>query len=515
MEIRERYRPLLLFLLALILNGAALALSRNYLDGDAHTRTYMALQWLKDPFFISRPNDVTWVFGPLHCYLNAFALWIWEMPTLTPRLLSCLLTSLTIFPIYYSVRLAFGNREALYSTLLFCFYTLFIHPAAITASEGINLLFIFLGIWFFLRHRRSSSWIDLLGAALSLMLATSMRYEGWVIPGLLTLILLWPTRQADLYGDSHGFLSQIPRALTFGLVGHAFILMWIISCWQQWGDPLYFLHYSGNLDAPLIAERIKESGALKFMAYNLAFLPAVMFISFPATTLVVALVGFWRTLRRNPGNLFILLFVLYLILHLILFVFSLQRYPLARFMTLPGAFFLVFAGTGVVYLRGRLKPITGKILVAILVVVAAANVGFLSLFSQPSQDDIKEKLRAVSPVTRPPDFFCETTHYCDSLLALGGELVMDARNYNDRLLYLSLYKHRDRIYQQWRDNDELRRFIQLRKPQYVLYTDYPSNNHALFELVDSNGLMVVSGLMCTTEARIGIFTLFKRSRIAL
>ena len=79
-ERRWQDKPWVLVLLAFLINGIALALSHNYLDGDTHTRALHALLWLKHPFFIYIPNDVTWVFGPLHCYLNAAALSVWNNP---------------------------------------------------------------------------------------------------------------------------------------------------------------------------------------------------------------------------------------------------------------------------------------------------------------------------------------------------------------------------------------------------------------------------------------------------
>ncbi|MCK4857899.1 MAG: glycosyltransferase family 39 protein, partial [candidate division Zixibacteria bacterium] len=275
----ERRQPVYLFLLALAINGIALALSQNYLDGDAHTRTYMALQWLKSPFFIYQPNEITWVFGPLHCYLNALILSVWNNPTLAPRLLSLVLTTLTIFPFYHSVRIVFSRREAFYTTLLFCFYTLFIHPAAIAVGEGINLLLVFLSIWLFLRCRESGNRRDLFLCALTLMLASAMRYESWLLPPFFVLLFLFHryARAADMRTLPFLHLGA------FALLSHAFILMWMISCWATWGDPVYFLHYSGNLDMPVIAAKIEQSGILKLMLYNLAFLPAVMLLSFPVT----------------------------------------------------------------------------------------------------------------------------------------------------------------------------------------------------------------------------------------
>lgn len=508
---RERRQPFYLFLLALLINATALILSHNYLDGDTHTRTYMALQWLEQPFFISHPNDITWVFGPLHCYLNALALWVWNDPTLSPRLLSLLLTSLTIFPLYHSVRLAFGSREAFYSTLLFCFYTLFIHPAAIAASEGINLLLVFLSIWCFLRWRESKNWGDLLLAAMSVMLATSMRYESWLLAPFFGLLIVWPLRRGLLPGAGSNLTRQWSQFLSFTLISHGFILLWTIACWIKWGDPLYFTHYSGNLDAPTIAKRLEEAGALKIIAYNLAFLPVVMALSSPVTTLLVAAVGFVRALRHNLRNIFVLLFGIYLVFHLVVFVFSFERYPLARFMTIPAALFLAFTGAGIVALSARLMKKAARALTIILVVCAVVNVIGLSFFSQPSDNGIAEKLRAVSPLTNPPDYFLETASFCTNALVdnPAAQLVVDHRNFNDRLLYLDLYGHRRQIHVAWSSNEQLARFIKSQQPRYVLHTRYPRNNHELFELTSDGRRALIAEQPYHRLFTSGIFTVYE------
>lgn len=500
-ESRWWQQPGPLLLLALVVNGVALLLSHNYLDGDAHSRTYMALRWLESPFFISRPNDITWVFGPLHCYLNAFILSIWNNPTLSPRLLSWLLTSLTILPFFHAVRYTFGRREAGIATLLFCGYTLFIHPAAISVSEGINLLFFFAAIWGFLWWREDHNIGRLLIAAVLVLLASSLRYESWLLAPFLTLAIL-------LSGQTSGWGMRVRDTAVYGIVGHAFAAMWILSCWNQWGDPLFFMHYSGNLDAPVIAAKLEAGGYLKLIAYNLAFLPGVMLLSFPVTSFIAALVGLWQTLRKRPGQMFILLLLLYIAFHLGVFVFSAQRYPLARFITLPGALLFTFVGPGVVWLRNKLKPGVAKLLLPLLVIASLLNVVTLSFFSHPAEG-IKEKLRAISPVTNPPPYFTEAEDYCNQLLETGSTLVVDTRNYNDRLLYLSLYQNKSQVHEFWNSNEQLAAFIRQRQPDYILYSEYPSNNHELFEI--SGDSAMVAGRLYRSEKQLGIFAFYGKA----
>jgi hypothetical protein len=499
--------PALPFVLALVVNGIALILSSNYLDGDAHTRTYMAIEWLRHPFFVSAPNNLTWVFGPLHCYLNAAMLSIWFNPPLAPRVLSWLLTSLTILPLYYSLRITFSKRAAFYSALLFCFFTLYVHAAAISVSEGINLLFVFLGVWLFLRFQASGSWGALLLCSLALLAANMMRYDSWPLATLITLYLAVNHLQALRKGeDSRYDWLQI---ITLGVVSHSFAIMWMAVSWLKLGDPLIFMHYSGNLDAPVIARRITEMGKLKYVAYNTAFLPGVMLLSLSLTSFVLSIIGIWKTLRSRPGNLILLIFELYLVYYFATFVFSFQRFPLARFTILPGAFLLCFAGVGIVRLDEALSEKWRSFLKAMALVVPLISILILGQFPQPSPTDWKEKLRAVSPITKPPEYFPKMASAINQRLTTGQTLVLDSRNFNDRLLYLDLWKHYDHVYCSWPGTESLAGFIRNERPALVLYTSTPNRNHELFTDTGDGDSVRIAGIRYRKTETWGIFTLYE------
>jgi hypothetical protein len=149
-----------------------------------------------------------------------------------------------------------------------------------------------------------------------------------------------------------------------------------------------------------------------------------------------------------------------------------------------------------------------RLVLPLLIVVSLLNVVGLSFFSHPAEG-IKEKLRAISPLTNPPEYFTETESYCDQLLADGHTLVVDVRNYNDRLLYLSLYQHRSQVEEWWADNEALASYIVNNSPEFVLHTAYPRNNHDLFEIDGDSAL--IAGRPYTAEQRFGIFTLYRKS----
>ena len=507
MERRWQDKPWMLVLLAFLVNGIALALSHNYLDGDTHTRTFMALQWLKHPFFIYIPNSVTWVFGPLHCYLNAAASLIWNNPLITTRLVSTILTSLTILPLYHSVRIVFGERAAFYSALFCCFCTLFIHPAAITASEGINLFFIFTSIYFFLRYRASSGWPDLLLSALAILAATMMRYDSWPLTSMLALLLLIYAFMETGKPNVSAKGAAIIKALASGLISHSFILMWLLAQWMVFGNPLYMNSITVELAAPEFAKHLSQVGLLGVVMYNLSFLPVVMFLCAPVA-FVASVVGFYRSVKSRQFSVFVWLFAVTVAYYLLTFVISLSYYPLARYTTIPAVIFLCFSGVGVSYLLDRYFTQAKRRLAPLFIAATILVPVGLGFFSRPSENAIAEKLRAISPLTNPPTYYFDFVDDCRKTLADGSRLLLDTRNYNHRLLYLDLYQYRDQIDYYWPSTDSLLNFIGMTHPPFVVRTDFPRPDKPIFDTANGSASIIATGVRYHLLARRGIYCLY-------
>jgi 4-amino-4-deoxy-L-arabinose transferase-like glycosyltransferase len=503
MERRWQDKPWVLVLLAFLINGIALALSHNYLDGDTHTRTFMALQWLKDPFFIYLPNDVTWVFAPMHCYLNAIALSIWNNPVITTRLVSLILTSLTILPLYNSVRIVFDERAAFYSALFCCFCTLFIHPAAIGASEGINLFFLFTSIYFFLRFRVSSSWRDMLLSAFAALAADMMRYDSWPLVSMLSLLALIYAFVETRRASRSARLMAALKAIVFGFISHHFVFIWMGAQWITYGNPMHMT--VNDLDAPQIAQNIEQYGRFTVYLYHLAFLPGVMWLSAPLA-FAFAAIGLYRVIRLRKFNVLFWLFVVMVCYYLQTFVITLSRYPLARFTTIPTILFICFSGLGVVYLLER-WPKCRRVMPVIAMITILVPVG-LGFFSRPSENGIAEKLRAVSPVTNPPHYYFDFVVDCRKALASGNRLLLDTRNYNHRLLYLDLYQFHDQIDYFWPSTDSLLSFIGATHPTFVVRTDSPRPDKPIFDTPNGPDSISAAGVKYHLNARRGIYCLY-------
>lgn len=507
-EERFQNRPSLIFLLALAINTIAYLLSHNYIDGDTHSRTIMALNWLKSPFFIYGPNDVTWVFAPLHCYLNAAIISIWHEPTVSPRILSLLLTSLTIFPLYHSVRLEFGVRAAFYSALACCFCTLFIHPAAITASEGINLFLVFCSIYFFLQNRNSPNWRNLLLSATIGMLATMMRYDSGPLISMMTILLIVFAFKDSAEESGLSRTNAVIRAVIFGVISHSFALMWVTAQWINLGHPFHMT--VDSLDVNVIKQHLANRGLLGLLFYQTAFLPGVMLISIPLPAFIASTVGLFQSLKRRRFPILFWLLTAMVIYYLVTFVFTLARYPLARFVTLPTVLFLCFSGVGASLLVDRLSQRTRRFIIPIVILMMITTPVILGLFSRPSDNAIAEKLRAVSPLTNPPHFYFETLRECEVLLLSGERLVLDTRNYYHRLLYLDLYDYSDSIDYNWPSPDSLLSFIKTRQPNYILRADYPKTDVDVFDSRCGSEYTNSGGVLYRLSHRAGVYAIYKR-----
>lgn len=505
-ESRLQDRPFALFLLALIINTIAFLLSHNYIDGDTHSRTYMAIKWLEAPFFIYMPNDVTWVFAPLHCYLNAAALYLWYNPPLVPRLISLLLTTLTVFPFYHSVRFEFGSRAAFYSTISLIFCTLFIHPAAIAASEGINLFLLFSAILAFLHFRRSRSWGMLLLSAALCCLATMMRYDSGPIVlmmGLLALVDVFHGKTASVTGNRSG---ELLKSGAFFVISHAFAIMWMMAQWIKLGHPFHMT--INSLDIPVIERNFETYGAISVVLYHVAFFPGILLLTLPVFASLSAGYGIWKLIvaRRFPTLFW--LFVASVGYYYVTFVFTFARYPLARFITIPVVLFACFSGLGVVQWLDRESSRWKSLGIAAAFVLLLAVPITLSFFSQPSSNAIAEKLRAVSPLTNPPDYYGITVSECSRLLNNGSRLVLDNRNFNQRLLYLDLYRHHSQIDARWITQDSLRQFINSHQPPIIVRADYPKTDNEIFDKPCGSEIISANGLNYRMTFRSGIYAIY-------
>jgi hypothetical protein len=260
-------------------------------------------------------------------------------------------------------------------------------------------------------------------------------------------------------------------------------------------------------DAPEIARHMSQVGLLGVVIYHLSFLPVVMFLCAPVA-FVASVVGFYRSVKSRQFSVFFWLFAVMVVYYLLTFVISLSRYPLARFTTIPTVFFLCFSGVGFVFVMDHLQAVWRRRLIPALALITILVPIGLSFFSHPSENAIAEKLRAISPVTNPPTYYFDFVDDCRKTLASGSRLLLDVRNYNHRLLYLDLYRYRDRIDYYWLSTDSILSFIDTTHPAFVVRTDFPRPDKPIFDNANGSASITATGVKYHLLARRGIYCLY-------
>ena len=429
---RNKYGLFIPFTISLILYGVYFALSDTF-GYDTITRSLMGARWLQHPFYISGSNAITWTFGPLHCYLNALSIIIFKDPNWGPRLFSTLFGFMTIFPLYFIVKEIFGQKEAFYSSLPFPFFTLYMNLSVSGNSESLSGFFLLSSIFFAILFSKTPKFSYSLFAGLAMMLSCATRYEVWLFIPIIGLFLF----KNYLISKDRRFLQG---CLLFVALSVAFPVSWILGNYYQNGNLLGFIPREDH-DAVIMmhgSSRIFDS------LYKLAYLPAVLFLSLSPMIFLIAVWGFWQHKKNIISNLVAWGFLTYLTYYLAAFVVLRTSILAARHINLPGLFLLVFLGPGLVALEERFQK--RKIGISKITILATMLVlqAVLIPFNKPSEG-WAERLRAISPVVQEPDYVNGAVSSLTNSATKGSSIFLDAKHYDQRILYLRLYKYWDNI----------------------------------------------------------------------
>lgn len=195
--------------------------------GDSASRVWGSIRWLEDPHLITHG-----VWGPLHYYLIAFALWLWPDPVSGPVGLHVLVGVATPLLVYAFTRTAIaGPRAALLVAATYAIYPIAIRNSLSVRSE-VPFVLLLLGAMIFVELARGDrgSWKHAVAAGISLTLAAMLRYEAWMLIPLLAL-LLW--RKPRLMG-------------VFVACALVHPVFWMVGNGIHSGDPLYSINWASR-----------------------------------------------------------------------------------------------------------------------------------------------------------------------------------------------------------------------------------------------------------------------------
>jgi Dolichyl-phosphate-mannose-protein mannosyltransferase len=285
----------LVFLVALGVRLALWPLATIEL-ADSVSRVWIAWRWLSDPTLITHG-----VWGPLHFYLMAPALWWFQDPIAPPVAVHIAVASLTPIVVYLFTRHEFGGRRAsLIVALVFALYPVAVRTSLQTLSEAPFILFLAICLLFLARARgpRGRA-LDALIAGLSLTLACMLRYEGWMLIPFLA-VLLW----------------RRPRLMLM-FTGMALIhpIFWMIGNQINSGDPFYGFNWASHYERIAQGRSVRPIGARDRSVLELAWFTVKGMI--PLLAIPIALGAGLAVVHRSRQALWLLpcggLFVLLVI----------------------------------------------------------------------------------------------------------------------------------------------------------------------------------------------------------
>jgi hypothetical protein len=283
----------LIFIFTLLLRLTFLIFSDNF-EPDGALRIMIALNWLKAPHLI-----MTGTWGPLHTYLIAFSIIVWNAPTFSPQLVSLILGSLTVFPFFFLLKLLFNRNIALFSTLIFSVYTLQIRYSVLSLSEVPFTFFLFLSLYFFFKFKRDEDkkYSFLAFACISLNLACMLRHEGWVFIPLLSLFLL---------------KEKKTHLLFFFVISMIFPAFWMMGNYYINADPLYSVHFAHTYQ--VVIDGYNEGYTLYTALYRLIAWPRILTLTLTPIVAIFAFCGLiYSLVKREYMDILFIFIVLYVI----------------------------------------------------------------------------------------------------------------------------------------------------------------------------------------------------------
>jgi len=345
-QMTERQRLLLLLAVAFSLRlYAALAAKGIAIDGAYYG--FMARDFIRGDFIKGLSQDLH-PFYPLLVYLTSPDTLHVET---AGRFVSLFLGTFSLIPLYYLVKEAVGEKEAVLTGLFYSFHPYLVSYSGMMLSEatywGLMTLSIYL-FWIGLKGRRT---FELLASGAFLGMAYLTRPEGL---GYLIVFLIWVAIYGGLQG---GWFRKIVWVGGLVVIFSIFFVPYVLHIHQETGRWLIskkavkaqtrYLNLSKDTGEQEKARATRKGfripPRLRRIIHNLPFTAYAYLRAYHVTLWIFLFLGLIRTMRhRGKGELFLASMVL---LHLV----SLAALgpSTVRFSVPVVAFSLFWAGVGV------------------------------------------------------------------------------------------------------------------------------------------------------------------------
>lgn len=235
-KVLSRRQWLIVLLILLVAICIRLSIIRSTYDypGDGVNRSLQSYVWSLHPSLITSGY---WV--PGFTYLHGLALMAFPFPFYVPRIFNALLGSMAVLPMTLLTKRLFGWFNAVIAATALAFLPLHVGLSASGLTEAPFVTFVLLSFYLLTEagrshaERKSNHVWWLIGAAVSMIIATMIRCESW------TYLPLW---------IGYYFFRTRSIKLTAGLVLAlaVFPITWLVGCWADYHMPL--VSFSTMLD---------------------------------------------------------------------------------------------------------------------------------------------------------------------------------------------------------------------------------------------------------------------------
>jgi hypothetical protein len=278
----------LLFLAAVVVRLVFLFVAPNNTT-DAWSRYHYAVLWLQHPGSLPQATSTdAWL--PLHFWLLGAVLRVFKTE-MAARVFTLTLGALTVLFYWGIVARAFDRRIATASSLLLALFGFHIAFSVTTGSEVPTIFFMAAGIYAWIRYATNGRSIWIVFSALMFGAACLCRFEAWLCAPILGLMLLDSGEGWSSMRDHHAWR----RSLSFGLLGSAAALGWLIFSFLKWADPLELPHRTMWLNQHFRPAILHHS-----FGFDLLTVPVSLAISLSPLILGLACVGLPHAIRKGP-----------------------------------------------------------------------------------------------------------------------------------------------------------------------------------------------------------------------
>ncbi len=372
---------------------------------------------------------------------------------LAGRLLSLILGIASIVAFWDLAEELDGTETAIFSSILFAFYSLDIAYSATSSSDSPYLFFVLTGLALFFRWRRLGGYSLLCLAALSLTLGSGIRYEAWIVIFALDLILAY-RRQWRALG-------------LFAAVSGLWPGFWMAYEWLTRGNPLY----APVMNHSWVAQQLSFHETS--MKYRLLLPPGAILLSL-SPLVVIGILFSVRYIVKQKGPLVDFAFVVcFFALVQFYQIFSGGVMAFARYTLTLGTMAAVLSGIGLRQVLPYKKLVVGVMILnlAALLVLSSVDNPFMN------------KIRSLSPILRFVPYLDDTGKFLKGHLGKNEAVVID--DYNDESNQLAVLAgmpllEEDRAFKIPGASDHLKQsqklsqllpYLRNRRPEYLVYAN--------------------------------------------